>query len=213
MTSDYLKQNYPNSVVSERPLELGEAYFYHKGNLLDVDPYLNHRDWALAQFPIDDPTNALFECYEQGMIRITWNQNINECVLYINGRAPHIWREMKNIMEEPRWHGNVDHCVIEYVANINNQPSWYKTEIYGPESLRSLSKGKRPSKFMQSEVNPDFAKLVGANRLMNDLNDYQPDQLLEMFNQHFLSSNFFDIGQRLPQNNYILQKSNDLVYL
>lgn len=201
------------SLVTERPYELGEAYFYKKGELIDVDPFLNHRDWALNHYGnCQKTTDALDKCYQDQMLRLVWSQlKPKTATLYINGTAPVVWREMRNIMSEPRWQ-DMNCCVIEYLTHLDSGPCWYKTEVYGPLSLEYLAKGRRPSVYLQQNTRPD-PKIIAPNRLMNDLNDNQQENLLEMFNAHILSSNFFDIDQQLPQNKYILQRTNDLVYM
>jgi hypothetical protein len=218
----------------ERPKELGEAYFYINDELIDIDPYRNHRDWLVAnatKLGLPDyiqktQTKALWEGYKKGFVRLVWDQGGKWMagagtgqgnVLYINGVVQDVWNNIKSILNEPRWLGHIDTVVIEYVREKDGKPNWYQTDIFKGGDLESLYRGKRPRKQLAP---PDAIyggeqtgeDLMRANKLMNELNDNVPEKLFEFFNQHFLTSDKFDINGGIPQNKYVLQKTNDNIY-
>lgn len=193
----------------QRPQELGEAYFYADDDLVDIEPYTNHRDWLMknTKVSVTHPTKILWEAYKNGFIRLLWDQGgkwqsgvgkDQGNVLYINGFSNDIWRNIKNIMNEARWVGHIDTVVIEHLKEIDGKPNWYHTDIIKQDALESLYRGKKPKRELapaDAIYGGDVTNLVRPNRIMNHLNDTSKKNLIEMFNQHF----FNQIGDK-PMN-------------
>ena len=215
----------------QRPQELGEAYFYANDDLIDIEPYTNHRDWLLKNsdiygFQSNNITNVPWEAYKNGFIRLIWDQGgkwqsrvdtVYGNVLYINGFSHDIWRNIKNIMNGERWAGYIDTVVIEHLKEVDGKTNWYHTDIIKDNALESLYRGKKPKK----ELAPTDAiyggdalvkKLVYPNRIMNNLNDKSEKNLIELFNQHYFTPNKFDIYSDVPQNKYVDQEVNYHIY-
>ena len=178
---------------SQRPAEMGAAYFWINNQLVDIRPYRNHRDWLLAHqsrlglpdYVQQRPTRALWESYKQGVIRLVWDQGGRWSqgsalgqgnVLYINGTHQSVWSHMRDIMHVPLWSGSVNTVVIEYVRDNQGQPQWYHSQTVRGAALESLYRGKQP----RTELAPadaiwggdsDHSLLRECNHNMNRIND------------------------------------------
>lgn len=217
-----------------RPTELGEAYFYIDRKLVDVGSFRNHRDWLLAHsgqldlpsYVQEKPAKALWEAYRKGVIRLVWDKGGRwqtgqgrgqGNVLYINGFHRDVWNNIRKIINEPRWAGEIDTVVIEYVREINGKPNWYHTDIFKGGALESLYRGKLPRR-ERLPANATYggeqgySESVARNRLVNHLNDTIDTPVMEMFDQHFVTTEFFDILKHVPHNQYVLQSHNHAVY-
>lgn len=217
-----------------RPAELGAAFFYINGKLVDVGSFRNHRDWLVAHsgqlglpdYVKDSPVRALWEGYRQGIIRLVWDPegkwkggqgHKQGSVLYVNGFERDVWKNIQKIMNESRWQGLIDTVVIEYVREVNGKPNWYHTDIFKGGALESLYKGRRPrrERLPPDAVyggEPGFSESVAKNRLVNHWNDTIETPVMEMFNQHFVSTEFFDMLKHVPHNKWVLQSENYAVY-
>lgn len=180
----------------ERPVELGDAYFYFNGKLVDISPYRNHRDWlignaekiGLPEYVHENPTKALFESYKLGWIRLVWDkggkwdkgkaaQQGNS--LYINGIDKIIWKNMQGFMNQHQWAGNIDVLVIEYLDIVGGKPKWNRTDIFnqnslGAEGFDNLYRGRKPKRSLApaNAVLPHYAQeSFNANRRKNLEND------------------------------------------
>lgn len=203
-----------------RPKELGQAYFWIAGELVDIMPYRNHRDWLLAHqqelalpdHVVQKPQKALWHAYQKGMIRLVWDPHslwkagtgaLESAVLYINGFERDVWKNMQRILNASPWVGEVQTVVVEYVRNVNGKPNWYHTDIFKGGDLESLYRGRRPRR----QVAPPNATYGGdqhvweQNSIMNDLND-RPGHLFEMWHAHMLSTNFFNHHNHVPRNGF-----------
>lgn len=223
-----------NLRTGARPVELGDAYFYIDKQLVDVGSFRNHRDWLVAhsgqlrlpEYVKERPSKALWEAYKKGVIRLVWDRggkwregqaHKQGNVLYINGFERDVWSNIRGILNEERWAGDVDTVVVEYVREVNGKPNWYHTDIFRGGALESLYRGRRPRR---ERVSPDaiyggepgYSESVGRNRLVNHLNDTVETPILEMFNQHFVSTEFFDMLKHVPHNKWVLQSENYAVY-
>jgi hypothetical protein len=217
-----------------RPNELGEAYFYYDNKLIDIKPFRNHRDWLVAhsgqlllpEYVKEKPVKALWEAYRQGILRLVWDKggqwktgaaHKQGNVLYVNGFDRDVWKNLKRIVNETKWAGQIDVVVIEYVREVNGKPNWYHTDIFKGGALEALYRGRRPRR-ERLPPNADYGgeqsyvESVGKNRLINHLNDTVETQLMEMFDQHFVSTEFFDFLKHVPQNKWVLQSHNYAVY-
>jgi hypothetical protein len=222
------KQNTP------RPAELGEAFFYINRQLVDVGSFRNHRDWLVAhsgQLGLPDyvkekPVKALWEAYRKGVIRLVWDKegkwragkgHSQGNVLYVNGFSQDVWQNIQKIMNEPLWNGLITTVVIEYVREVNGKPNWYHTDVFKGGALEKLYNGRRPRR---ERLPPDakyggeegYSESVGRNRLVNYINDTVETPVMEMFNQHFVSTEFFDMLKHVPHNKWVLQDHNYAVY-
>lgn len=219
--------------AADRPAELGEGYFWIDGHLVDIRPERNHRDWlvnnaerlGLPSWVSSKPSKALWEGYKRGILRVVWDPkgawrtgaaHGQGRVLYINGTERDVWRNMRAVLNHPHWQGMIDSVVLEYVRDLSGKPNWYHTDIFRGGALESLYRGKRPRRELAPSNaayggEPSVDQLREVNHLMNNLND-TPGPILEMFNQHFLSSEFFDFLKHVPQNKYVLQDINYNVY-
>jgi hypothetical protein len=227
-------QDLTNTKLLPRPDELGEAYFYIDSQLVDVGSFRNHRDWLVAhsgQLRLPDyvkekPAKALWEGYRKGVIRLVWDKggkwktgqgHKQGNVLYVNGFDRDVWKNIQKIMNEPCWQGHIDTVVIEYVREVNGKPNWYHTDIFKGGALESLYKGRRPRR---ERLPPDaiygghegYYESVAKNRLVNHWNDTLETPVMEMFNQHFVSTEFFDMLKHVPHNKWVLQSHNYAVY-
>ena len=203
-----------------RPKELGYAYFWMDGKLVDVAPYRNHRDWLIAHqaelgldpVVLDKPHKALWHAYQNHVIRLVWDPESlwkagagaqESAVLYINGFERDVWQNMRQIMNSEPWVGKVKSVVIEYVRNVDGKPDWFHTDILKGDDLESLYRGRRPRR----QVAPPNATYGGAldlwenNRIMNTLND-QPGPVFEMWHAHMLDTTFFHTHNHVPRNGF-----------
>lgn len=226
---------FENNIQSPaRPAALGEAYFYIDSGLVDVGSFRNHRDWLVAhsgqlglpEYVKTTPAKALWEAYRKGIIRLVWDKGGRwqqgqargqGNVLYINGFDKDVWRNIRKIINEPKWAGEINTVVVEYVREINGKPNWYHTDIFRGAALESLYRGKRPRRDRTPPDaiyggEPDYSESVAQNRLVNHLNDTVETPILEMFNQHFVSTEFFDMLKHVPHNKWVLQSENYAVY-
>lgn len=197
---------------SARPTELGEAYFYVNGQLVDISPERNHRDWLLAHqselglpdHVQQDQKKALWEAYKQHMIRIVWDKGAQwrtgvahgqGNVLYLNGFDRDVWSHMKSILNEPIWVGQVDTVVVEYVQDKQGKPNWYHTDIFKGGDVESLYRGKRPRRERAPPDaiyggEPGVEMVKEMNHHMNQLNDLA-DDVFEMFDQHVMAAGHY----------------------
>lgn len=151
-----------------RPKELGAAYFFFEGALVDIDPYRNHSEWLVAHmdelelpgYIQNKPSKALFEAYKIGIIRIVWDEggkwqygraSKGDNVLYINGIEKTIWRNLAKIMNQQQWAGMIDTLVIEYLDIVAGKPKWDRFDMYrqaqiGWRGFEDLYKGRKPRK-------------------------------------------------------------------
>jgi hypothetical protein len=190
-----------------RPAELGDAYFWIQGRLVDIYPERNHRDWlikhqsnlSLPDYIQQKPVRALWEAYKKGIIRIVWDRggkwktgpgHQQGNVLYLNGMYSIVWHNIRSILNDPKWLGQVTTVVIEYVQEKDNKPNWYRTDIFRGGSLESLYRGKKP-RVERLPPNatyggePDIHILKEINHTMNMIND-QSGSVMEMFNTHII---------------------------
>lgn len=211
------------SEEAARPVELGDAYFWIGGKLVDISPYRNHRDWLVAHaeplglpdYIQTKPVRALWEAYKKGIIRIVWDRggkwksgqgSGKGNVLYLNGFEPDVWSNIQAIINDPHWVGHITTVVIEYVQNVGGKPNWFKTDIFKGGAIESLYRGKRPRRELLPPNaiyggEPGLMEGVMANKMVNILNDQASGTLTEMFQQHFLSSEFFDKFKYKDYNN------------
>ncbi len=184
------------------------------------------RQLGLPEYVKDKPVRALWEGYRQGIIRLVWDpdgkwkgaqEHKHGSVLYVNGFERDVWKNLQKIMNESRWQGLIGAVVIEYVREVNGKPNWYHTDIFKGGALESLYKGRRPRR---ERLPPDavyggdngHTENVARNRLVNHLNDTIETSVMEMFNQHFVSTEFFDMLKHVPHNKWVLQSENYAVY-
>jgi hypothetical protein len=208
-----------------RPPELGNAYFWINGQLVDVGEYRNHRDWLLAHAPELDlpsyiqqsPKKALWEAYKKGVVRVVWDPSgvwksgagYNQgAVLYLNGFERDVWNNITKLMNHPVWAGTINTVVIEYVKDVDGKPNWYHTDIFQGDQLESLYRGKRPRKsLLPADANyggePDREQLRKFNHKMNQINDLAEGDVFEMFQSHGLQTTF-DITPNNTQNKYVI---------
>jgi hypothetical protein len=178
---------------SERPAEMGQAYFWIHGKLVDIRPYRNHRDWLLAHqdqlglpsWVHQRPTRALWESYKQGVIRLVWDQggrwsqgsaHAQGNVLYINGVHSAVWAHMRDIMHVSLWSGTVNTVVIEYVRDHQGQPQWYHSQTVRGAAIESLYRGRAPrTELAPTDAvyggEPEISRLTEGNQRMNRIND------------------------------------------
>lgn len=203
-----------------RPKELGLAYFWILGRLVDISPYRNHKDWLLAhQKELDlDPTilekphKALWSAYQKHVIRLVWDPETlwksgagaqESAVLYINGFESDVWKNIAKIMNSEPWVGRVKTVVIEYVKSVNGKPNWYQTDIFKAGDLESLYRGRKPRR----QLAPINAKYGGEpdlwehNHIMNQVND-KPGAVIEMWHAHLLDPTFFHTHNHMPRNGF-----------
>ena len=178
----------------ERPADLGAAFFYFDGKLVDIAPHRNHRDWLLEhvmelpRYVLDTPSKALFEAYKLGWIRIVWDiggvwqhgKAANQGnTIYLNGIDKYVWQSIKGIMNSDVWIGVIDNVVIEYLDIIDDNPKWNRTDIYhldnlGYENFDNLYKGRKPNRSLapSNAVMPFYAEeTFYANKRRNIQND------------------------------------------
>ena len=141
-----------------RPNELADAYFAFDGEVFDITPHRNHRDWLLENVELPEYTKkltskALYESYKLGYIRLVWDEFGNwnngkiyseNSTLYINGIDKTVWKNIRKILCHNRWHGIVNNVIIEYLDIVNNGPSWKRSDIFKGGDLESLYRGKKP---------------------------------------------------------------------
>ena len=181
---------------NSRPIELGTAYFYFDGKLIDIAPHRNHKDWLLdnikmvrlSNYVIEKPSKALFESYKLGWVRLVWDENGTwqhgkmtgqGSTLYINGIDRNVWRSMRGTMNNSPWVGRIDNVVIEYLDIVNDKPKWDRADIYsmatlGVENFDNLYKGRKPRRSLApvDAVVPHYAQeSFEANRCRNLEND------------------------------------------
>ena len=209
-----LTSHLTEATVGDRPAELGDAYFWIDGHLVDVHPYRNHRDWlvsnaerlGLPEYVQDKPVRALWEAYKKGIIRIVWDRGGRwqtgqgkgqGNVLYLNGFPKDVWANMRGIINDEHWVGHINTVVIEYVREVNGKPNWFQTDIFRDGDIESLYRGKKPrrERLPPNAIyggEPGLAEGVAANKMANIFNDHATATLSEMFDQHFFSTTFFD---------------------
>lgn len=166
----------------DRPVELGDAYFYFGGKLIDVAPYRNHRDWlignaekvGLPDYVHEKPSKALFESYKLGWIRVVWDEGgkwdqgrtaLKGNSLHINGIDKNVWKSMRGIMNQNPWAGNIDNVVIEYLDVVGGKPKWdrydiFNQQILGVKNFDNLYKGRKPRRELapSNAVLPHYAQ-------------------------------------------------------
>lgn len=232
-----LAEQYQTVIEAEaRPAELGDAYFWIDGELVDISPERNHRDWlvknqeslGLPDYIQQKPVRALWEGYKRGIIRIVWDRGSRwrvgaghgqGNVLYINGFESDVWSNMRPILNHTPWVGEINTVVIEYVREVNGKPNWYHTDIFKGGAVESLYRGRRPRRerlppdaVYGGEPGIDMVREV--NHMMNHANDHAPQKVLEMFNSHFMSTGFFDKFKQVPHNGYMTHPGHNYnVYL
>ena len=118
-------------------------------------------------------------------------------MLYLNGFPRDVWANMRGIINDQHWVGHINTVVIEYVKEVNGKPNWFQTDIFKDGDIEALYRGKKPrrERLPPNAIyggEPDLAEGVMANKMVNILNDRASGALTEMFQQHFLSSEFFD---------------------
>ena len=209
-----------------RPAELGDAFFWINGKLVDIGEHRNHRDWLVAhaeRLGLPDyiqtkPVRALWEAYKKGIIRIVWDRggswksgaaHKQGNVLYLNGFEKDVWNNMASIINNPVWAGHINTLVIEYVRDVGGKPNWYHTDIFRGGDLEALYRGKRPRR----ERAPPDATYGGEptvdqvreyNQRMNQLNDSVDGDIFEMFQSHQLRSSL-DMTPNNSQNRFVIQ--------
>lgn len=219
-----------------RPAELGDAYFWIDGSLVDIYPERNHRDWLLLkqqeldlpEYIQQKPVRALWEAYKKGIIRIVWDAGSKwktgaghgqGNVLYLNGFERDVWSNMRQILNSEPWVGHINAVVIEYVRDVNGKPNWYHTDIFKGGAVESLYRGRRPrrERLPPDAVyggDPGIDMVREVNHMMNTVNDTAPTKVLEMFNSHFMSTGFFDKFKHVPHNGYMTHPGHNYnVYL
>jgi hypothetical protein len=219
-----------------RPAELGDAYFWIDGSLVDIYPERNHRDWLLLkqqeldlpEYIQQKPVRALWEAYKKGIIRIVWDAGSKwktgaghgqGNVLYLNGFERDVWANMRQILNSEPWVGHINAVVIEYVRDVNGKPNWYHTDIFKGGAVESLYRGRRPrrERLPPDAVyggDPGIDMVREVNHMMNTVNDTAPTKVLEMFNSHFMSTGFFDKFKHVPHNGYMTHPGHNYnVYL
>lgn len=144
-----------------RPTQLGMAHFWIDQQLVNVDPYRNHRDWLLAnQVRLglsatmhDRPNQALWMAYQSRMIRIVWDPlsqwsqgraHSRGAALYISGFEQVIWRHIKPMMNHPMWASMIHTVCLEYVRDHGGRAQWYHHQLFDGGDLESLYRGRRP---------------------------------------------------------------------
>ncbi len=182
--------------MSDRPADLGEAFFFFQGNLINIHPHRNHRDWLidsvnnieLPSYVQTKPSKALFESYKLGWVRIVWDeggkwQNGKAAhqgnSIYINGIDKYVWRSMRGILNQQPWIGNIDVVVIEYLDIVDEKPKWDRTDIFHCDSLDvqnfdNLYKGRKPNRSLapaDAKVPHYTEEIFNANRRRNIDND------------------------------------------
>lgn len=232
-----IRERYQHALEEEaRPAELGDAYFWIDGQLVDISPERNHRDWlvknqeslGLPDYIQQKPVRALWEGYKRGIIRIVWDRGSRwrvgaghgqGNVLYINGFERDVWSNMRPILNQRPWVGEVNTVVIEYVREVNGKPNWYHTDIFKGGAVEALYRGRRPRR---ERLPPDAVyggepgvhMVREVNHMMNTINDSAPQKVLEMFNGHFMSTGFFDKFKHVPHNGYMTHPGHNYnVYL
>jgi len=194
--------------MSARPTELGDAYFYMNGKLVDISPERNHRDWLikhqadlnLPSYILQNQKKALWEAYKHHIIRSVWDKGAKwrtgvghgqGNVLYLNGFERDVWGQMRRILNEPVWSGHIDTVVIEYVKDEGGKPNWYHTDIFKGGDIESLYRGKKPRRSLLPPDaiyggEPGVEMVKEMNHAMNQIND-SSDDIFEMFDQHVMA--------------------------
>lgn len=211
-----------------RPAELGEAYFWHNRELHVVHPYRNHRDWliahvtqlALPEYVCERPQKALWESYKLGMIRLVWDPQGawkkgagagTRRVLYVNGTERSVWQNVRGILNDATWAGNIHTVIMEYVRDVDGKPDWYHTDIFTGGDLEALYRGKRARRSVAPADaiwggEPD-QHMVAINRCMNEVNQL-PGAVFEQFQAHVGDTGFWHTVSHTPRNGYQIWPSH-----
>lgn len=198
--------------VSARPSELGDAYFYVNGQLVDISPERNHRDWLvkhqadlnLPDYILQNQKKALWEAYKHHINRIVWDKGAKwrtgvghgqGNVLYLNGFEKDVWSQMARMLNEHTWSGHIDTVVIEYVQDRGGKPHWYHTDIFKGGDIESLYRGKRPRRSLLPPDaiyggEPGIRQVMEMNHAINQIND-SSDDIFEMFDHHVMASGHY----------------------
>ena len=237
ISSDEIYQKPKRELAEQtaRPAELGDAYFWIDNHLVDIRPERNHRDWlvthqealGLPDYIQQKQVRALWEAYKAGIIRIVWDMGARwrvgaghgqGNVLYLNGFERDVWNNMRNILNQKEWSGQINTVVIEYVKDVGGKPNWYHTDIFKGGDIEALYRGKRPrrERLPPDAVyggEPGLAMIRETNHQMNLIND-SAQSVFEMFNNHMMSVGFFDKFKHVPHNGYMTHPGHNYnVYL